>query len=412
MGKADVIILCISCCLSMIGSSCVGLTTLYPVENRRKIGKVLLFWLSISDFFTSFIYFIQVFDPDESNSDFCKAVSLLGIFFPVSSFLWTDLIAYYLYSVIANRNNGEAINWDLRMKYYHFFVWGVSGFIITIVGFSNRAGRDIGNSWCWIRDSNPSSLFVWELVGGKLIEWTSCFIILPVFYALAAWQLRKIEQTDSNRSTISTTNNQILVSAATSPPRSTILRTNLLSPQASPPVQNRQEDAKAGKLFGKFYLKMAAVPVVFLFIRFWGSLRVVMKSLRAPASNASWLHFMVDAFDPSQGFFNAVLFVGLSNDGQRSIFFALSLFIATCFYFIPGATSLSVYLRSLTSKSPHSGADSGDFAAAAEFGKYKGHVTDLTNAGATSVVSQGGVHSIYRDDDNDDFSENSFGSTF
>jgi hypothetical protein len=87
----------ISTVLSIFGSTLVMLTSYYPLKNRLKRGRILLFWLSFCDFFTSLIYFIQSFTSSTSDNLDCKIASLLDIFFPVASFLWTDVIGKYLY---------------------------------------------------------------------------------------------------------------------------------------------------------------------------------------------------------------------------------------------------------------------------------------------------------------------------
>eukprot|EP01034_Spumella_vulgaris_P007471 gene7471-9519_t len=40
----------LSCVLSMVGSGLVILTWAYPKKNRVKQGRILLLWLSLSDF--------------------------------------------------------------------------------------------------------------------------------------------------------------------------------------------------------------------------------------------------------------------------------------------------------------------------------------------------------------------------
>lgn len=364
----------------MIGSSFVALTTLYPIENRRKVGKTLLFWLSFSDFFSSFVYFVQVFNRTGANNAYCRAIGLLGIFFPVSSFIWTDLIAYYLFSVIVQRNQADsAAHWDQRLKYCHMVAWGVPAIIVTIVGLAHKVGQTTGNSWCWIEpQSNPNVEFGWELVGGKFVEWVSCFVILPTLYAYAACQLHKIE-INTDKPLVNTIENirnkanrvpQIQSPSAPAQssktsPREGVLLSSLegtlhLTPgvtsdtrNSAVVIPNKTSFSGGGggrrvRLFGRFYLKMAAVPIVFFLIRFWGSLRVVWIYAAPARPTESWLRTMIDIFDPSQGFFNAVLFVMLSRDGQRSVLLAFSLFVATCLYFIPGAIRFSMWLEKLS----------------------------------------------------------------
>jgi hypothetical protein len=159
-----------------------------------KKGRQLIFWLSICDLFTSLVYFLNSFD--HGNDHLCTVYALLGIFFPVASFLWTDFIAYYLYYTIVYRQFKNDQQWRNFMIILHVICWGVSGLCILLVGLYGHAGQDTDDGtstntggWCWIKASSWSSLFLFELIGGKFVEWVSCVIILPLFYYRAGYNL-------------------------------------------------------------------------------------------------------------------------------------------------------------------------------------------------------------------------------
>lgn len=81
----------------------------------------------------------------------------------------------------------------------HWFAWGTSFLIILLVAATDHEGRPDGDAedeesnsstlgvpsarlqWCWVRGSTPEEQFVWELVGGKLVEWGSCVFITVVY---------------------------------------------------------------------------------------------------------------------------------------------------------------------------------------------------------------------------------------
>jgi len=82
-----------SCGLSMIGTSFIILTFLiFP--KTRTFGTRLIFFLSISDFFTSFCWF-----PWDFNFDFCVLQASLLHFFQIASYLWSLSIAISLFQV-------------------------------------------------------------------------------------------------------------------------------------------------------------------------------------------------------------------------------------------------------------------------------------------------------------------------
>ena len=285
----------ISCILSMIGAFFVCITTRFPIQNRKKTGKSLLFWLSITDFMSSLVYYISTLLPHEDASKYCTYSALFGIFFPVASFLWTDAIALYLYVVIIQRNHISHDPWEGRLKYCHLFIWSLCILIIVLVASFHQTGSrgSEGTNWCWIKASDPTTSFLWELVGGKFIEWASCFIVLPFLFISASVKLVQLEKSEYSL------------------------------------VQST--DATQHKLrakFSLFYLKMAAGPFLFFFVRFWGSLRVVLNAANI-SNGVTWLAYLQDACDPSQGSINFLLFVVCSRDGRSSVCLAFKIFIDT-----------------------------------------------------------------------------------
>jgi hypothetical protein len=84
----------------------------------------------------------------------------------------------------------------------HVLSWGISGVCILVVGLYGHAGKNEETSntggWCWIKASSQQSLFLFELIGGKFIEWISCFLILPVLYAVSAYHLVLLNRTVGN----------------------------------------------------------------------------------------------------------------------------------------------------------------------------------------------------------------------
>jgi hypothetical protein len=90
--------------------------------------------------------------------------------------------------------------------------------------------------------------------------------------------------------------------------------------------ENRRPSTSSSGFFNKFYYKLAAVPLVLISIRIWSSLRVILQYARPHKNNAdAFFEVMQAAFDPSQGVFNAILFVLASPEDRRSMFDAFQL---------------------------------------------------------------------------------------
>jgi len=85
-----------SCSLSLLGLSLVMISWGIK-DNRKKHGRILLFW-----FFASSVYLIQTLYPP--HGIYCNVIAVLGILFPVASFIWTDFVAYYMFLVLRTRN--------------------------------------------------------------------------------------------------------------------------------------------------------------------------------------------------------------------------------------------------------------------------------------------------------------------
>ena len=79
----------------------------------------------------------------------------------------------------------------------------------------------------------------------------------------------------------------------------------------------------------------AMVPLLFFFIRFWGSIRAILYFAEENHDSNhdgedGWLKYMQAFFDPTQGFFNALLFVVTSTDGRRDIVLASTQLMRFC----------------------------------------------------------------------------------
>lgn len=421
----------LSTVLSMIGASLVAFTWAYPIENRKKHGRILLLWLSIADFLGSLFYFLQSFDMDEESA-FCKVYAALDIFFPVASFIWTDFIAYYLFLVVKQRAETFRYNWGRILFAFHAIAWSVSLATMLLVILFNHAGRQTGQAkdddgsaetagWCWIQAHNAQERWIWELIGGKFIEWTSGLIIVPYLYISVAYQLYQIDRpqqdvavtpnfadrifrngksrtlqtpllhptkfagdegnaaySESNpefNGTIYSDNHELQETLTISRGRigggrdgttlnpithgdvensasicrsapfdEGLSRSHIPSPLGDEDMNysyNEGRDSlrdsagatatsstyrnQSQAYFSRFYVKLFVLPIVFIFIRMWSSLRVILLAAGAQdASKNEFLQVMQAFFDPSQGFFNAVLFVFFSPEDRSRLWETLA----------------------------------------------------------------------------------------
>ena len=142
--ETDWLLVCLrlSCLLSIIGTIVVMLACYFPESNRKRPATQLIFWLSFADFCSALTYFMASFQSSDENTPWCQTTALLGIFFPVASFLWTDFIAFYLYSIILWNRFRTPEEWDRLLIKFHIYSWGVAITCITLVASFKRAGKD------------------------------------------------------------------------------------------------------------------------------------------------------------------------------------------------------------------------------------------------------------------------------
>jgi hypothetical protein len=392
-----------SCVLSIIGASVVMLVCRYPETNRKRSATQLIFWLSFADFCTAIVYLLASFESQkDENTTWCQTTALLGIFFPVASFCWTDVIAYYLYSLVMWNRFRSSDEWGRTMMKFHFYCWGIALVCIIFVASFDHAGKDTDSNsntggWCWVRAHDKTQLFLWELIGGKFVEWLSAFVILPYLYAASAYRLISLEKMskvgDNYVERSSLTSLSLIDTDPGKVESGNAEHTTSDSRPSAVSVGANNFSSKSGLQFKQFYVKMAMVPLLFFFIRCWGSIRAVFYYAEDNHDNNydgadGWLKYMQAFFDPSQGFFNALLFVVTSTEGRRDIVLAAAhinkfsrLFLIEHFPF------LMVSKNSTSSNIDNSNLIDSDFMSSDR--KYAGGATDTmpTNNKSTGVES-------------------------
>jgi hypothetical protein len=365
------LLLRISCILSILGSTIVMTACRFPETMRQKKGRQLIFWLSFSDFGTSIVYFLSTFEHSNHNTSLCKSLALLGIFFPIASFFWTDYIAWHIYITIAERKIKTTKEWISLMRIFHILAWGCGTVCILIIGIFDHAGRGGENTggWCWV-EASEKTLIYWELIGGKFIEWTSCFIWLPLMYLLTIRTLYLLERSDRAVRTLSSSraDSSRTSSGIIPPPDETTLLGNkrfrtfyfkmvIFSSEHSLPLSVSVPLSVSLFLCPSLCLSLcfsvslslslsvqALVPVIFFLIRIWGTLRIFLYLFSSSDSEAdrvadSSLFYLQAIFDPSQGLFNAIIFVFLSSKDRAN----LKIFLTTSYLYhqlISGGRSL------------------------------------------------------------------------
>ncbi len=198
---------------SMVSStmSAVGaLLTIIPYliwKDLRTVIRRIITFLAIADFLTALSYLMGTINYITYRQSFnagsgveackrfytiCQIQSFLSCWFSVSSFLWTGILALYLYCKISNGNIGR-LNQCYPLA--HIVSWGLPmalTFPLLVIGYLGYSMFAAGG-WCFVNaDHSVHSLvhskyklslkaIITILVGGKAIEIFTYIWVMVLF---------------------------------------------------------------------------------------------------------------------------------------------------------------------------------------------------------------------------------------
>ncbi|XP_067037983.1 G-protein coupled receptor 157-like isoform X1 [Acropora muricata] len=256
--------------LSMVGAVIIVVTFIVYPDIRTNSRRIIVY-ISISDFSVACLNTVGLYNPATSDSKLtCKLQATLTVVAVLSSFLWTVNLSLYFYMTICKKISTAAEK--RMMTLFHVTAWG---FPITIAVFAyglHGVGytRDmVSSGWCWISTDKPWwQVVLWMSLTGKAWE-ISAYIVISVLFALVKQEMA----------------------------RGLIPRRHLLTPKALEVVK------KADRKF-KF------IPIVFILLRIWGTIRFFRFLAYHPEDPPllKWLVVLHGVGDNSQGFANFVLF--------------------------------------------------------------------------------------------------------
>lgn len=145
----------ISSGLSIFGSSCVILNTIFRKDSRTTVNR-LVFYMSVCDLIAA-VFLLLARYPLETNDDaLCLAQGMVLQFSLLASILWTSSIAVNLLILFAKKVRAEQLH---RYEiWYCFFNFSVAlGIALSLVfwepfqdGSSIKGVYGDSNLWCWI----------------------------------------------------------------------------------------------------------------------------------------------------------------------------------------------------------------------------------------------------------------------
>ncbi|KAL5005404.1 hypothetical protein ScPMuIL_018860 [Solemya velum] len=199
----------------------------------------------------------------------CKLQSALTVFSSISSFLWTVIIGVCLLFTIVIFNPSFAPTY---MKVFHIISWSLPAVIAVLALSMDVLGYDESlhqASWCWIDPRVENALF-WQFFTGKFWEIVAYIATLILYTKVKVYLWKRS-------------------------------RTNLAT----------KGHASSSSALHEANRKLTFVPLVFIVLRIWGTLRFLLGSFAheyASSPAGSWIVPLQGIGDSAQGFANFILY--------------------------------------------------------------------------------------------------------
>ncbi|XP_063799170.1 G-protein coupled receptor 157 [Pseudophryne corroboree] len=268
---SEQVIVLVSCGLSFLGSVLIIFTYVHWPELRSRPRQLLLF-LSVVDLFSAASYFYGVLRDFQTTSWDCVAQGALSTFSNTSSFFWTMAVALYLYITIVHSQQSLA---EHMIYWFHLISWGVPLLITVAAVCLQKIGYDasyVSVGWCWINIQAEDRL-TWMLLAGKAWE-ILAYLVLPVLYIRIRKHIGRAHRALSEYRPI-------------------------LSAAAAPVYQPRTIADK----------KLVFIPIIFIFLRIWSTIRFILTLCDSPAVHNPILVVLHGIGNSFQGGANCIMFV-------------------------------------------------------------------------------------------------------
>ncbi|NP_001085567.1 G protein-coupled receptor 157 L homeolog isoform X1 [Xenopus laevis] len=266
---SEQVIVLLSCVLSFLGSALIIATYIFWQDLRSR-PRLLLLFLSVADLLSAISYFYGVLRNFQETTWDCVTQGAISTFSNTSSFFWTVAVAVYLYITIVKSQQNFA---DQLIPWLHLISWGVPLVITLSAVCLKKIGYDasyVSVGWCWI-DIDAEDKLLWMLLAGKAWE-ILAYLTLPVLYILIKKHIGRAH-------------------AALAEYRPIL---------ATSPVNQPRTIADK---------KLVFIPVIFIFLRVWSTIRFILTLCDSPAVHNPILVTLHGIGNTFQGGANCIMFV-------------------------------------------------------------------------------------------------------
>lgn len=206
--------------------------------------------------------------PVMFGGHWCREQAIIASYFGCASFLWSTVIALYLWLIVSVREKAA----KALLRYAGFVAWGYP--LVMSIVLAKFASLGVTNEpWCFIRRDTPHSTLLRVLsVYGPL--WLSLLVSGGAYVAVVR-SMRVLHM--HNRASFT------------------------MRELAEPSVRERRQQLL------EMERKLLFIPVVFVVLRVWGSANRVY-TMATGGKPAELMSELQAACDPLQGFANGILF--------------------------------------------------------------------------------------------------------
>ena len=185
-----------SAILSIFGSLLI-LITYNGYKDIQSPARHIIACLSLADLFTVLVNFYGVFTkPGGYREITCILQSFIGGGAAMSSYLWTMVLAIYLYVGLV-KDNSEILE-KLLHPWFHLLCWLLPLGINIVALFLNKLGNGsdrISSGWCWIKiSSNEERLdqLIWMIIDGEGILVLTLIVIFVLYISIKIHLKKKV----------------------------------------------------------------------------------------------------------------------------------------------------------------------------------------------------------------------------
>ena len=185
-----------SAILSIFGSLLI-LITYNGYKDIQSPARHIIACLSLADLFTVLVNFYGVFTkPGGYREITCILQSFIGGGAAMSSYLWTMVLAIYLYVGLV-KDNSEILE-KLLHPWLHLLCWLLPLGINIVALFLNKLGNGsdrISSGWCWIKiSSNEERLdqLIWMIIDGEGILVLTLIVIFVLYISIKLHLKKKV----------------------------------------------------------------------------------------------------------------------------------------------------------------------------------------------------------------------------